>query len=149
MKNFYSLVSALFILALSLSSCKKDGNELGIFTCKIDGVTWSATKETIALHAGAPLNIIGRDSVSTFIINLQDISDVGTYQINDSSTHFAQFTDGPGTFDVYKNFYGSSGAVTITEISDNMVKGTFDTLKLSNSFVFKFFTEGNFEIAIK
>ncbi len=149
MKKIYSLLFVVTTTLLSLSACKKETGELGIFTCKVNGVDWSATKETIALHAGIPLNLIGRNDSTTIIINFQDVNDIGTYLINDSSVHFAQYIDGPETFDIYKSYYYSSGAVTITEISDKKVKGTFDTLKLSNSFVFKYLTNGNFEIDIK
>ncbi len=145
MKKLYPIFFILSATILLISSCKKKEPGLGIYTCNIDGIAWSATKETIALHAGLPLNIIGRDDSTTLIINLQDVSDIGTYHINDSSTHFAQYTDGPGTFDVYKSFYQSSGEVIITELSSTKVKGTF-TLNLSNSFVHKQFTNGVFEI---
>lgn len=148
MKKLYSLLFILTAIVLSLSSCKKDEPGLGVYTCNVDGVAWSATKETIALHAGLPLNLIGRNDSTTLIINLQDVNDIGTYQINDSSVHFAQYIDGPETFDIYKSFYQSSGEVIITELSDTKVKGTF-TLNLSNSFVHKQLTNGVFDIEIQ
>jgi len=147
-KKFYPVLAVLALVVISLFSCKENDPGLGVYTCKVDGVNWSATTETIAIHAGIPLNIIGRNDSTTLIINLQDVNDVGTYQINDSSTHFAQYIDGPGTFDIYKSYYQSSGEVIITELSDKKVKGEF-TLDLSNSFVHKQLTEGVFDIEIQ
>jgi len=144
-KKIYPVLFVLIATTLFLSSCKKGEPGLGIYTCEVDGIAWSATKETVALHAGIPLNIIGRNDTTTLIINLQDVNDIGTYQINDSSVHFAQYINGPGTFDIYKSYYQSSGEVVITELSDKRVKGTF-TLDLSNSFVHKQLTNGVFDL---
>lgn len=147
MKNIYLSTLCVAFSALFLVSCKSNNNKLGVFTCKVDGVDWSATKETIALNSGGPLNIIGRNDSTTIILNFQGISDVGTYAINDSSVHSAKYIVGAGQWDEYRNYWGSSGSVTITEWSKKKVKGTFDTLKLSNSFIpFVYLTDGSFDI---
>lgn len=152
MKKVYSLLLTLSTCILLITSCKKNNPGLGIYKCDIytanDSVplVWSATKETIAIHAGAPVNIIGRDSVSTLIINLNGLTDPGIYLVEDSTASYVNYIDGPGTWDVYKNDYGSSGTITITEINDTRVKGTFDTIVLSNSFVKKTLKNGVFDI---
>ena len=153
MKKIYSSLLILSAVILSISSCKKSDPGLGIFKCDIysgnDTITplvWSATKETIAIHAGAPVNMIGRDSVSTLIININGLTDPGVYQVMDSTASFVNYSEGPGTFDVYKNLYGSSGTITVTEINDKRVTGTFDTIVLSNSFVKKILKNGEFDI---
>ncbi|MGE0635892.1 MAG: DUF6252 family protein [Bacteroidia bacterium] len=153
MKKVYSSLLALSAVVLLISSCKESDPSLGVFKCSIftgnntsDSLVWSASKETIAIHAGAPVNIIGRDSVSTLIININGLTDPGVYQVQDSTASYVSYTDGPGTFDVYKNLYGSSGTITVTEINDTRVKGTFDTVVLSNSFVKKTLKHGEFDI---
>lgn len=153
MKKIYSSLFILSAVVLLISSCKKSNPGLGIYKCDIysgndtiNPLVWSASKETIALHAGAPVNIIGRDSVSTLIININGLTDPGVYQVMDSTASYVQYTDGPGTWDIYKNLYGSSGTITVTEINDTRVKGTFDTIVLSNSFVKKTLKNGEFDI---
>ncbi|MCG3165722.1 MAG: hypothetical protein POELPBGB_01497 [Bacteroidia bacterium] len=156
MKKVYSSVLVIATVILLITSCKENDPGLGTYKCSIftgtnttDSIVWSATKETIAIHAGAPVNIIGRDSVSTLIININGLTDPGTYQVQDSTASYVSYTDGPGTFDVYKSLYGSSGTITVTEINDTRVKGTFDTVVLSNSFVKKTLKHGEFDIAFE
>lgn len=153
MKKVYSLLLVLSAVVLLISSCKNADPGLGVYKCDIysgndtiNPLVWSASKETIAIHAGAPVNIIGRDSVSTLIININGLTDPGVYQVQDSTASYVSYTDGPGTFDVYKSLYGSSGTITVTEINDTRVKGTFDTIVLSNSFVKKTLKNGEFDI---
>ena len=153
MKKVYSSLLVLSAVVLLLSSCKESDPGLGIYKCDIysgndtiNPLVWSASKETIAIHAGEHLNIIGRDSVSTLIININGLTDPGVYQVADSTASYVSYTDGPGTFDVYKSLYGSSGTITVTEINDTRVKGTFDTIVLSNSFVKKTLKNGEFDI---
>jgi hypothetical protein len=149
-KYFYSLLILLSASILLITSCKKDAPGLGIYTCNITShdttTAWSATKETIAIHAGAPVNLIGRDDSTTLIINLNGITDPGTYPVQDSSASYVSYTDGPGTFDVYKSLYGSDGTITVTEINDDRIVGHFDTVRLSNSFYTKTLTNGVFNI---
>lgn len=153
MKKYYSLLFVLFVSTLFISSCKKNNPGLGIYTCNIvsgnDTTAWSATRETIAMHAGIPLNIIGRDDSTTLIINLNGANDPGVYEIMDSTASYINYVEGPGVWDVYKNLYGSSGTVTISEINSKRVKGTFDTLVLSNSFVKKTLINGAFDIELQ
>lgn len=153
MKKVYSSLLVLSAVVLLISSCKESNPGLGVYKCDIysgndtiNPLVWSASKETIALHAGAPVNMIGRDSVSTLIININGLTDPGVYQVADSTASYVSYTDGTGTFDVYKSLYGSSGTITVTEINDTKVTGTFDTIVLSNSFVKKTLKHGEFNI---
>lgn len=153
MKKVYSSIIILSAVILLISSCKKNEPGLGIYKCDIytgnDTITplvWSASKETIAIHSGAPVNIIGRDSVSTLIININGLTDPGVYQVLDSTASYVNYIVGEGTWDVYKNLYGSSGTITVTEISDKRIVGRFDTIVLSNSFVKKTLKNGEFNI---
>lgn len=153
MKKVYSSLLILSAVVLLISSCKKSDTGLGVYKCDIysgndtiNPLVWSASKETIAIHAGAPVNIIGRDSVSTLIININGLTDPGVYQVMDSTASYVSYTDGSGTWDEYKSLYGSSGTITVTEINDTRVKGTFDTIVLSNSFVKKTLKNGEFDI---
>jgi hypothetical protein len=152
-KKVYSSLLVVSAVVLLISSCKESDPGLGVYKCHIysgndtiNPLVWSASTETIAIHAGTPVNIIGRDSVSTLIININGLTDPGVYQVADSTASYVSYTDGPGTFDVYKNLYGSSGTITVTEINDTRVKGTFDTIVLSNSFVKKTLKNGEFDI---
>jgi hypothetical protein len=152
-KKIYSSILILSAVVLLISSCKKNDPGLGVFKCdiysandSINPLVWSASKETIAIHAGAPVNIIGRDSVSTLIININGLTDPGVYQVMDSTASYVSYTDGSGTWDEYKSLYGSSGTITVTEINDTRVKGTFDTVVLSNSFFKKILKHGEFDI---
>lgn len=153
MKKGYSLLLILSTVILLISSCKENDPGLGIYKCDIytgndtiNPLVWSASKETIAIHAGAPVNIIGRDSVSTLIININGLTDPGVYEVKDSTDVYVSYTVGPATFDVYKSLYGSSGTIKVTEINDTRVKGRFDTIVLSNSFVKKTLKNGEFDI---
>lgn len=153
MKKVYSSLLVLSAVVLLISSCKESNPGLGVYKCDIysgndtiNPLVWSATTETIAIHAGAPVNIIGRDSVSTLIININGLTDPIVYEVSDSTASYVSYTDGPGTFDVYKNLYGSSGTITVTEINDTRVKGTFANVVLSNSFVKKTLKNGEFDI---
>jgi hypothetical protein len=152
-KKVYSSLLVLSAVVLLISSCKESNPGLGVYKCDIysgndtiNPLVWSATTETIAIHAGAPVNIIGRDSVSTLIININGLTDPIVYEVSDSTASYVSYTDGPGTFDVYKNLYGSSGTITVTEINDTRVKGTFANVVLSNSFVKKTLKNGEFDI---
>ena len=93
---------------------------------------------------GNPIEIVGinrifpiQDSQAT--VNMFDLR----YQLrlnelyDFTSASYINYTVGPGTFDVYKNLYGSSGTITVTEINKTRIVGTFDTVVLSNSFVKK------------
>ncbi len=153
MKKIYFSFIFLSTVILLITSCKKGEPGLGIYKCNIytgnDTITplvWSASKETIAIHAGAPVNMIGRDSVSTLIININGLTDPGVYQVMDSTASYVSYTDGPGTWDIYKSLYGSSGTITVTEINDKRITGRFDTIVLSNSFVKKTLKNGEFNI---
>lgn len=148
MKKIYSLLFVISSTTLLLTSCKETTPGLGVFTCEVNGVPWSATKETIALHAGTPVNIIGRDDSTTIIINFSELPGPDVYQVMDSTASYVNYIDGPGNYDIYKNDYGSSGTITVTEFNSNRIVGTFDSIVLSNSFIQynKLLTNGTFNI---
>ncbi len=62
------------------------------------------------------------------------LTDPGVYEVEDSTDSYVHYIVGPETFDTYKNLYGSSGTITVTEINDTRVVGTFEDVVLSNSF---------------
>lgn len=148
MKKTYSLLIFVSLLVLSFSSCKENNPGLGVYTCEVNGTPWSATKETIALHAGSPVNIIGRNDSTTLIINFSELPGTGVYQVMDSTASYVNYIDGPGNYDIYKNGYGSSGTITITEFNSTRIVGTFDSLVLSNGYVQynKLLTNGVFNV---
>jgi hypothetical protein len=143
MKAKYLLV-LIMTIGVVMVSCKKDDDDddnngnsgttpntgQGTMTLKVDGVDWSATLAVQATNSNGVLTVAGSDSnAQQCQVTIMNASGTGTYQLGGTPTNpnSGRWTKGTGQNDTYTTMLGiGSGTVTITELTANSVKGTFE-----------------------
>ncbi|WNM19103.1 DUF6252 family protein [Flavobacterium capsici] len=176
MKTIKKISLVLFAaLAVSLSSCSSDGGSgggtagAGTIKAKVNG-SWVTTPEltTAATHSGNFLHIqgtAGDTSSKSFSVNVIAFDGVGTYDIGGgvSGLGAANATYNETIVNIsnpmasdYSNWSApydggaKVGEVTVTEITETNVKGTFYfTAKNTDDNSTKEITEGSFNIPLE
>jgi len=132
-----SIFAILFAMGI-LSACSDSDTEqiLGSFSATVNGSTWEASM----IGSGAVFsdgNIVitgikgGLNGETSQSITLSVFGNVtGTYQLNPmtltTQAAFTYATNLSSTATLADTYIGTTGTVTITEISDNKISGTFN-----------------------
>jgi Family of unknown function (DUF6252) len=153
MKTIIKNTITIFAIALTLLACSKsndnpaDSSGNGTFTCKIDGVAWTAVSASGGDSQFIKVTINARDaSGNTMIFTLNDAeAKVGTLTLdglNGSIVNYGKDTN-------YS--FPSAGSINITTLTSTRAKGTFSfTLndRRDNPVVKKIVTEGVFDVPL-
>ena len=159
---------SLFVLALSLGSCSSDegGSSTGggvaaegTIKAKVDGKSLTTIKEgTLAVNTSGVLTVQGTSmSGEAITIVVYNFNGAGTYDIitgNDLGAVFAytkvDLNNPNGTNNTWyaplDETSGTSGSVTVTESTDEGVKGTFSFKGVNDLGTFKNVTNGAFNV---
>lgn len=172
MKTMKSIAKlSLVVLSACLLSCSKDDDNAEAFTppvatnpnnasyvtAKVDGSDFSSiifgtsTAQCTRVSPGPEqlITILGGDmSANNITVTLYGISATGTYNVNNTTNSFLNFTPGSGGVAyATSECEGASGTITVTHIDNVKVEGTFsftgiDTENCSGGR--KTITEGSF-----
>ncbi len=155
MKSRNLLLMVLVAGIITLGSCKKDDGDSGTpvgsngsISLKVDGSTWNASLAVQAVNSNGVINVTGSDSNAKQAgVTLYGISAPGTYQVGPPNAgNMLRWTEGLGQTDTYQaNGVIGTGTVTVTELSDSKIKGTFSFTGYNTAQTSKQITEGTFE----
>jgi hypothetical protein len=142
MKTITKLSYAFFMCAsLAMVSCSGDddggstngGNTSGEYVkAKIDGSSWSSSSTIDVVSASNPTESVlmvqgSNNSGEVIQISLMSYDGEGTYDVSSQISGYAQYgTISPIAFYNSAVGGGATGEVTITEVTDTFVKGTFE-----------------------
>lgn len=153
--KLYLLLAAVLITGLSISSCKKEdtggggGTSTGSMSLKYDGTAWNASLAVQAVNTNGVLNVTGSDSNGNQAsVILYQASGTGTYKVGPNGTNQGnqlRWTEGLSQSDTYvASFVIGNGTVTITELTDSKVSGTFEFEGFNTDQTKRTVTEGSF-----
>jgi hypothetical protein len=155
MKTRNLLLMILIAGVIMLNSCNKNdddnGNPIGSngsISLKVDGSTWNASLSVQAVNSNGVINVTGSDSNAKQAgVILYGVSAPGTYQVGPPNAgNTLRWTEGLGQNDTYQaNGVIGTGTVTVTELSDSKIKGTFSFTGYNTAQTSKQITEGTFE----
>ncbi|MEE4260074.1 MAG: DUF6252 family protein [Bacteroidales bacterium] len=150
-----NLLSMLLIAGIVLlMSCNKNDDDTGpigsngSISLKVDGSTWNASLSVQAVNAGGVINVTGSDSNAKQAgITLYGITETGTYKVGPPNQgNMLRWTEGLGQTQTFQaNGVIGDGTITVTELTDNKIKGTFSFTGFSTEQTSKQITEGKFE----
>jgi len=154
MKAGKFLMLVVLISSIAFTSCKKDddtgdpstGN--GSMTLKHAGTSWSASLAVQAVNTNGVINVTGSDSEARqAAITLFGVSSPGTYKIEMGAQHSGRWTEGADPSQTYvSNGVIGTGTITITELSDTKIKGSFSFEAFNTAQTSKSITEGAFDV---
>lgn len=152
MKTKNLILGMLLVFGIAMSSCKKSddssnpGTGNGTLSLKYGGTSWNASLAVQAINTNGVINVTGSDSdAHQASLLLMGVTQPGTYQITALSGHQLRWTEGLNPEQTYlANGIIGSGSITVTEISDSAIKGTFTFEGYSTSSATKSITDGNF-----
>lgn len=152
MKKIKTLLLLFSIVALGLTSCKKDSETTAeanaALTVKVNGTAKSSTGPVVATiyQSEKTLQILGQFSTTEGVsIMIQDFK-VGEFNVATDDV-LVVYTNGT-TGSLSTTFMGDTGKVKITSITDTKVTGTFEFVGSNDSEQTKTLTEGKFEASI-
>jgi hypothetical protein len=156
MKKLRVFVLFLAVAALTVTACKKEDDDdnggnnggSGTMTLKADGADFSADLAVQAVNSNGVINVTGNDgNARQCSLILYGASGPGTYDIGAANPqNLCTWTEGTGQLDSYvASFVIGSGTVTITELTDTKIKGTFSFTGFNNNQESRTITEGQFE----
>jgi len=151
-----NLLSMLLIAGIVLlMSCNKNDDDdagpvgsNGSISLKVDGSTWNASLSVQAVNAGGVINVTGSDSNAKQAgITLYGVTATGTYKVGPPNQgNMLRWTEGLGQTQTFQaNGVIGDGTITVTELSDSKVKGTFSFTGFNTAQTSKQITEGTFE----
>jgi uncharacterized protein DUF6252 len=143
----------ILIFAIAISSCKKDddsgnpGTSNGSISLDYEGNGWNASLAVQAINTNGLINVTGSDSEARqAAVTLLGVTATGTYGITASSGNQLRWTEGLGTDQTYSaNGIIGSGTITISELTDSKIKGTFSFEGYNTAGNSKSITNGKFE----
>ncbi len=153
MKTRNLILVMLLVFGVAMSSCKKDEESAnpitssGKLSLKYAGTSWNASLAVKSINTNGVINVTGSDSEarqeSVLLIN---VTAPGTYQITAASGYQLRWTEGLNPDQTYlANGILGSGSITVTEISNSSIKGTFAFEGYNTSGAIKSITDGVFE----
>ena len=146
------LLGMIIVLCMGLSSCKKNddsGNPStgnGTLSLKYGGTSWSASLAVQGVNTNGVINVTGSDSdARQASVLLMGVTQPGTYQITSGSFNQLRWTEGLAQEQTYvaSGILGS-GTITVAEISDSKIVGTFSFTGYNTNGVTKEITDGKF-----
>lgn len=158
MKLFKVFVIMMAVISVSLTACKKDesddddnGGSLnggGSMTLKYDGNDFSATLAVQAVNENGVINVTGSDgNARQASLVLFGTSGPGTYTIGAAyPQNLCTWTEGTNATQTFTaSFVIGSGTVTITELTDSKIKGSFEFTAVNTNQETRTITDGSFE----
>jgi hypothetical protein len=155
MKSRNLLLMMLIAGVTLFSSCNKNDDDSGTpagsngsISLKVDGSTWNASLAVQAVNSNGVINVTGSDSNAKQAgVTLYGVTAPGTYQVGPPNAgNMLRWTEGLGQTDTYQaNGVIGTGTVTVTELSDSKIKGTFSFTGYNTAQTSKQITEGKFE----
>jgi hypothetical protein len=131
----------IFVLVIVATGCKKDESSSpstsptinGQFTCKVNGIDWTANTSLVTTYMSNTLNIAANLTQGTtgemMTLNLINVTGTGTSTLAGTfGTSYAQFTRTVGTSsETFMTSASSTGTVTITTLNTTTknIVGTF------------------------
>jgi hypothetical protein len=135
MKHIHSLsLVALFIIAITSSSCKDGDIGLGTFNATINGESWSALAPT-GIKTGNRLTITGLSVDKQIVINVANAAP-GTYDMSliEGSINPLVYTPNVSTQQGAQQTYAATGGnIIVTKVEDKRVSGTFNVSATNTS----------------
>lgn len=120
-------LSFLLLVLLGLASCKKDNDDGGSMTAKVDGVAWSADIVGATI-IGDVMNITGQTNAGeTITITIQD-NQPDTFYLDGGHPHAAAYVPHTGASGFTTNSPGGFGVAVVSEInqSSKTLSGRFE-----------------------
>lgn len=153
MKHLFFSLLALLLIG-STTACKKDkDSDSTFFRFKLDGASYEATGLLAYATTFSDYFVIygikDQNSTETCYISLPKGIGTGTHNLDDSD-HSGYYVDGSST--AFSTQWGaSSGTVTIEELDDSHVKGTFQftVFDSDTETVKRTITEGEFNVTFR
>jgi hypothetical protein len=155
MKSRNLFLMVLIAGVISFVSCKKDDDDSGTpagsngsISLTVDGSTWSATLAVQAVNSNGVVNVTGSDSNAKQAgITLYGVSAPGTYQVGPPNVgNMLRWTEGLAQTQTYQaSGVIGTGTITVTELSDSKIKGTFSFTGYNTDQNTKQITDGQFE----
>lgn len=154
MKAVKFLMLVVLISSIAFTSCKKDENTGdpsigdGSMTLKYAGTSWDASLAVQAVNTNGVINVTGSDSQGKqAAITLFGVDSPGTYEITSGSQHSGRWTEGVDPSETYvANGIIGTGTITITELSETKIKGSFSFEGFNTTQTSKSITEGSFDV---
>ncbi len=158
MKTVKFLAVILLIASFAFTSCKKSEDDevdppstgSSTMSLKYGGTTWNATLDVQGIKSGNTIVLTGTDSNSKQAqVQLSNISSTGTYNVTSASGHTLRWTESTSPTDTFlANGMLGSGSITVTEISDTKIVGTFQFNGFSAGGTTRTITDGKFNIEL-
>lgn len=155
MKTLKLLTVFVWILSIVFVSCQKEEDDpvtpttgTSTMTLKYGGTSWNASLNAQGIKSGNTIVITGTGSDSKQAqVQLSNITSSGTYNVTASSGHTLRWTESTNPTDTFlANGVLGSGSITVTEISDAKIVGTFQFNGFSAGGTTRNITDGKFSI---
>lgn len=149
----YLLIVVILIAGIAVSSCKKTESanpaSNGTMSLTVDGGSWSASLSVQAVNTNGVINITGSDSGGKQAsVVLYNVVAPGTYAVGPNSgnqSNQLRWTQGLGQTDTFvANGILGNGSVTIDELTDSKVSGSFNFTGFADATTSKPISDGQF-----
>jgi len=157
MKFPFHVLAVALLGALLFNACSKDddsGKSDNFFTCEVDGTAFEVSGQeayaTASITEPNEYRVYGVNFENNFTIYITLSKEKGTGEFTMDDDVFAYLVDENSTAYATLN-EGGSGTVTVDELTDDSVSGTFSftAVNFSDSTDTKTVTEGTFEVAFQ
>lgn len=153
MKALKLLTVIVLISSIAFTSCKKSDDDSAdpstgnsTMSLKYGGTSWNATLNVQGIKSGNTIVVTGTDSnTKQAQVQLTDVNKPGTYEVNAGNT--LRWTESTNPTDSFMaNGMFGSGSITVTEISDTKIVGTFNFTGFSAGGTTRIITDGKFSV---
>lgn len=120
----------LAVLVVPQFSCNPE-DLIGTFNATTGGDTWSATAPG-AVKTGSRFTITGTTTTRTIVMNTNGITP-GTYTMDVFSGSIQPFVYTPNITAPADAYVGTSGSITLSEVTGNRLSGTFSVVATNTS----------------
>ena len=146
----------LAVIAVTFAGCKKDNSDdnnngtqpAGTMSLTVHGKNWTANFGVAATKNSGQISVTGTGSSSLSCnLTLYNIPGVGTYPISGitPNSNAATWKEGSGEVNTYRASYPKgSGSVTINNLTNTSITGTFQFTGLNSESNQVVITEGKF-----
>lgn len=153
MKTKNLLVFMILVAGIAITSCKKTETanpaSNGTMSLTVDGGSWSASLSVQAVNTNGVINITGSDSGGKQAsVVLYNVTTEGTYLVGPNSgnqSNQLRWTQGLGQTDTFvANGVLGDGTVTIDELTDSKIVGSFNFTGFADATTSKVISDGQF-----
>ncbi len=153
MKALKLLTVIVLISSIAFVSCKKENDDSGdpstgngTMSLVYGGTSWTATLDVQGIKTGNTIVVTGTDSNSKQAqVQLTDVTKIGTYGVNAGNT--LRWTESTSPTDSFMaNAMFGSGTITVSELTDTKIVGTFSFTGFSAGGTTRVITDGKFNV---